>query len=49
MWVIEEEEDGDDFHLIVDEDNLEVLESFELENAGPSRRRRCSDGPPKKI
>ena len=48
-WVIEEEEDEDDFHLIVDDDDLEVLESFELENAGPSRRRRHSDGPPKQI
>jgi len=48
-WVIEEEEDEDDFHFIVDDDDLELLESFELENAGPSRRRRRSDGPPKQI
>ena len=47
--MIEEEEDEDDFHFIVDDDDLEVLESFELENAGPSRRRRHSDGPPKQI
>ena len=48
-WVIEEEEDEDDFHLIVDDNDLEVLESFELKNAGPSCHRRRSDGPPKQI
>ena len=48
-WMIEEEEDEDDFLLIVDDDDAEVVEWFELENAGSPRRIRRSDAPPKQI
>ena len=37
------------FFLLVDDDDLEVLELFELENAESSRHMRRSDGPPKQI
>jgi hypothetical protein len=47
--VIEEEEDEYDFHLIVDDDDAELVEWFEVENAGASQRIRRSDVPPKQI
>ena len=46
-WVIEEEEDEDDFHLIDDDEYLEAVQLLELENAGSSRHIRHSDAPPK--
>jgi hypothetical protein len=48
-WVIEEEEDEYDFHLIVDDDDVELVEWFEVENAGASQRIHRSDVPPKQI
>jgi len=48
-WVMHEEEDEDDFHLIDDDEYLEAVQLLELENAGSSRRIHRSDAPPKQI